>query len=173
MYSCNLAIKMTGTQITYYFLCHRKLWLFARNIDMEHTSDTVSMGKFISESTYEREKHEIHIANDEDDIVIDFYDGKNKVIHEVKKSNKMEETHIWQVKFYISVLMKNGIENVTGEIDYPKLRQKVKVELTNSDREELTKIRTDIKNIIEKEKPPDVINKPFCKQCAYFELCYI
>ena len=164
---------MTGTQIAYYFLCRRKLWLFVRNIDMEQTSDTVAMGKFISESTYEREKHEIHITDDEDDIVLDFYDGRTKIIHEVKKSDKMEDTHIWQVKFYIYVLEKKGVEGVTGEIDYPKLRQKVKVELTGKDKEELGKIREDIRRIVGLETPPEVIDKPFCKQCAYYELCYI
>jgi len=140
---------------------------------MEQTSDTVAMGKFISESTYERQNHEIHITDDEDDIVLDFYDGQRKVIHEVKKSDKMEETHIWQVKFYISVLEKNGIEGVTGEINYPKLRQIVKVELTAQDKVELSKIRMAIKNIIENERPPEVINKPFCKHCAYYDLCYV
>src|SRR3989337_3632377 len=136
---------MTGTQIHYYFLCHRKLWLFTNHIDMEQTSDTVAMGKFISESTYKREEHEIKI----DDIVLDFYDGKNKVIHEVKKSDKMEETHIWQVKYYISVLEEKGIEGVTGEIDYPKLRQMIKVELTDNDRTELIMINNNIKMILE------------------------
>ena len=160
---------MTGTQIHYYFLCHRKLWLFTNHIDMEQTSDTVAMGKFISESTYKREEHEIKI----DDIVLDFYDGKNKVIHEVKKSDKMEETHIWQVKYYISVLEEKGIEGVTGEIDYPKLRQMIKVELTDNDRTELIMINNNIKMILELELPPEVINKPFCKQCSYYELCYV
>lgn len=164
---------MTGTLIAYYFLCPRKLWLFSRNIDMEQTSDTVAMGKFISESTYEREKHEIHISDDEDDIVLDFYDAKTKTIHEVKKSDKMEETHIWQVKFYISVLEKMGVENVTGEIDYPKLKQKVKVVLSDDDRNKIKSIREEVKNIIELQNPPGVINKPFCKQCAYYELCYV
>ena len=160
---------MTGTQIHYYFLCHRKLWLFTNHIDMEQTSDTVAMGKFISESTYKREEHEIKI----DDIVLDFYDGKNKVIHKVKKSDKMEETHIWQVKYYISVLEEKGIEGVTGEIDYPKLRQMIKVELTDNDRTELIMINNNIKMILELELPPEVINKPFCKQCSYYELCYV
>lgn len=164
---------MTGTQIAYYFICHRKLWFFGRNIDMEQTSDTVALGKFISDSTYEREKHEIHITDDDDDVVLDFYDDKTKTIHEVKKSDKMEETHIWQVKFYISVLEKKGIEGVTAEIDYPKLRQKIKVELTEKDRDELKKIRSEIKSILYRETPPDVINKPFCKQCAYYDLCYV
>ncbi|MCK9425923.1 MAG: CRISPR-associated protein Cas4 [Ignavibacteriaceae bacterium] len=160
---------MTGTQIHYYFLCHRKLWLFTNHIDMEQTSDTVAMGKFISETTYAREDHEIKI----DDIVLDFYDKKNNVIHEVKKSDKMEETHIWQVKYYISVLEEKGIEGVTGEIDYPKLRQMIKVELTDNDREELIMIKRKIKTILEFELPPEVINKPFCKNCSYYELCYV
>lgn len=163
---------ITGTHINYFFHCHRHLWLFAHSINMEQTSDTVAMGKFISESTYERQKHEIHIADDEDDIVIDFYDGKNKIIHEVKKSDKMEETHIWQVKFYISVLEKNGIEGVTGEIDYPKLRQKISVQLSDNDRKKLAEIRNEIKNIIQQKIPPEVINRPFCKKCSYYELCY-
>jgi CRISPR-associated exonuclease Cas4 len=160
---------MTGTQINYYFICKRKLWLFANNIEQEQNSDIVSMGKFISETTYKREEHEIKI----DDIVLDFYDGKNKVIHEVKKSDKMEETHIWQVKYYISVLEKKGISGVTGEIDYPKLRQKFKVELTDNDRKELINISSSIKEVIKMKNPPEVINKPYCKKCSYYDLCYV
>lgn len=164
---------MTGTQIAYYFLCQRKLWFFTHNIDMEQTSDTVALGKFISDSTYAREKHEIQIADGEDHIVLDFYDAKTNLIHEVKKSDKMEEIHIWQVKFYIYVLEKKGIEGVTGEIDYPKLREKVKVVLTEKDKEEIEIIRAEIRGITERENPPDVINKTFCKQCAYYDLCYV
>ncbi|MDR3611559.1 MAG: CRISPR-associated protein Cas4 [Ignavibacteriaceae bacterium] len=160
---------MTGTQINYYFLCHRKLWLFTNKIDMEQNSDVVSMGKFISESTYKREDHEIKI----DDIVLDFYDGKTKIIHEVKKSDKMEELHLWQVKYYISVLEEKGIDGVTGEIDYPKLRQKIKVELTPNDKTELSRIKDDIQKIINLNTPPDIINKPFCKSCSYYDLCYV
>lgn len=164
---------LTGTYINYYFLCNRKLWLFANHIDMEQTSETVSMGKFISESTYERKKHEIHISTEDDNIVLDFFEPKSKVIHEVKKSDKMEETHIWQVKYYISVLEKNGISGVSGEIDYPKLKQKVKVELNDQDRSELNRIRAEIRRILDNDKAPETINKPFCKKCSYYELCYV
>ena len=160
---------MTGTQINYYFLCHRKLWLFTHKIDMEQNSDTVAMGKFISESTYKREDHEIQI----DDVVLDFYDEKTKIIHEVKKSDKMEELHLWQVKYYISVLEEKGITGVTGEIDYPKLREKIKVELSDADRNKLSEIKNDVERIIGLPIPPEVINKPLCKQCAYYDLCYV
>ncbi len=160
---------MTGTQIAYYFLCERKLWLFTHKIAMEHNSDIVAMGKFISDTTYGRKQHEIRI----DDIVLDNYDPKTKTIHEVKKSDKMEDTHIWQVKYYISVLKEKGIDGVKGIIDYPKLRQTVDVELTEKDEEELSMIRIKIKNILDVDKPPDVINKPFCKKCSYYDLCYV
>lgn len=160
---------MTGTQIAYYFLCERKLWLFTHKIDMEHHSDTVAIGKFISESTYQRKKKEIQIDN----IVLDNYDHKTKTIHEVKKSDKMEETHIWQLKYYISVLAEKGIEGVSGKIDYPKFRHTVDVVLTEEDRSELVKIKSEIKKILEKDKPPEVINKSFCKKCSYYDLCYV
>ena len=159
---------MTGTQIAYYFLCTRKLWLYVNKIEMEHTNENVEMGTFISESTYEREKHEIKIDN----IILDFYDSKTKTIHEVKKSNKMEETHIWQVKYYISVLEEKGIDNVKGKINYPKLRKTIDVILTNDDKCKLKEIKGNISKILEQEIPP-VINKKFCKECSYYELCYI
>ena len=136
---------------------------------MEQNSDTVAMGKFISDSTYKREEHEIQI----DDVVLDFYDEKTKIIHEVKKSDKMEELHFWQVKYYISVLEEKGITGVTGEIDYPKLREKVTVELKDADKERLNQIKGDIERIIALHVPPEVINKPFCKQCSYYDLCYV
>ena len=140
---------------------------------MEQNSESVTMGKLISEATYIREKHEIHIADDESDIVLDFYDGRNKIIHEVKKSDKMEETHMWQVKYYIYVLEKKGVLGVTGEIDYPKLRQKQKVELSEADKIKLEETRKDIENIISLKHLPGIINKPFCKKCSYYELCYV
>ena len=136
---------------------------------MEQNSDTVAMGRFISESTYERKKKEIQIDN----IVLDNYDHKTKTIHEVKKSDKMEETHIWQVKHYINVLEGKGLEGVKGKIDYPKLRQTTDVELTEVDRKELVKIESEIEQIIAEDIPPNVIDKAFCKKCSYYDLCYI
>jgi CRISPR-associated exonuclease Cas4 len=125
-------MHLTATHINYYFVCHRKLWLFANGINMEHTSDTVSEGKLIHETSYPQraDKYtEIEIGGSK----IDFYDAKNKVIHEVKKSDSIEDAHEWQVKYYIWLLLKNGIENATGIIEYPKLKHTSKVELSATD----------------------------------------
>ena len=43
---------VTGTHISYFLICHRKLWLFAHEIRMEQTSDLVSEGRLIQETTY-------------------------------------------------------------------------------------------------------------------------
>ncbi len=45
------SIRFTGTQINYYFLCRKKLWYFTKNIEMEHNSDAVYLGKLIHETS--------------------------------------------------------------------------------------------------------------------------
>jgi len=88
-----IGISITGTLISYYFLCHRKLWLFANGIRMEQNSDLVYEGKLIHESTY-LQRSEKYEEIEIDGIKIDYYDKKRKVIHEVKKSDKMEVAHV-------------------------------------------------------------------------------
>jgi len=163
---------MIGTYINYYFHCTRHLWLFSHNINMEHTSEDVAIGKLISDYSYSRQQHDIHISNLDSEAVIDFYDRKQKIIHEIKKTNKMEELHIWQVKYYLYVLKKNNVQGITGVIDYPKLRKLIKVKLTNDDEKEIEQVMKKIKTIIVSTTPPPVINKPYCKKCSYYEFCY-
>jgi len=96
-------MHITATHINYYHICYRKLWLFANGITMEHTSNIVADGKLLHETSYPQraEKYsEIEISGSK----IDFYDAKNKVIHETKRSDKVEEAHEWQVKYYILLL---------------------------------------------------------------------
>ena len=56
-------ITYTGTQINYYFVCHRKLWLFSKNISFEDENEYVQLGKLIDESSYKRNKKQIEIGN--------------------------------------------------------------------------------------------------------------
>lgn len=163
---------ITGTYINYYYHCQRHLWLLGRNITFEKTSEDVAIGKLISENTYERAKHEINIENNDHNIVIDFFDRKRKIIHEVKKSKKMEELHIWQVKYYLFVLEKIGITGVKGEIDYPKIKRKIDVELLEEDKKQIEDSICKINEILLSPSPPKVINKPYCKKCSYYEFCY-
>ncbi len=47
-----MVMQITATHINYYQICHRKVWLFANGIQMEHTSDTVYDGKLLHETSY-------------------------------------------------------------------------------------------------------------------------
>ena len=93
-------MNITGVMIYYYFICQRKLWYFANEINMEQNSELVSIGKTIDETSYKREKKSILIDNT---INIDFIkDGA--VLHEVKKTKAIEEAGIWQLKYYMYYL---------------------------------------------------------------------
>jgi len=165
-------MNLTATHINYYIVCKRKLWLFSNGINMEHTSDIVAEGKLIHETTYPQ-RPERYSELEIDGSVIDFYDAKNKVIHEIKKSDKIENAHEWQVKYYIWLLMKNGVDGATGIIEYPKLRETTKVELTGEDEICLEKMINEIEQIVTSETCPSRIDVKICKNCSYYEFCYV
>ncbi|MFC4872209.1 CRISPR-associated protein Cas4 [Negadavirga shengliensis] len=164
-------MRLTGTHIAYLHTCHRKLWLFAHGIQMEHTSDTVAEGKLIGETSYQdraRKYTELAI----DGIKIDFYDAKNKVIHEVKKSDKVEHAHIAQVKYYLYILKKNGIDGATAIIEYPRMKQRETVEWEEGDEESVLRWVSEAEAILANESCPPLEKKSICKKCSYYDFCY-
>lgn len=169
MKNTETSLIFTGTQVNYYFVCHRKLWLFSYGLDMEHTSDVVYMGKLISEESYQREKKELLIDGA---IKIDFL-GRDGVIHEVKKSDKVEQAHEYQLLYYLYYLKQKGIANVHGEINYPKLRKKLLVQLTDETEAKLKAVLKQMESIIHQPQSPPLLKISFCKKCSYFELCWV
>ncbi len=164
-------MQITGTHFNYYQVCQRKLWLFANGINMEHNSDLVYAGKLIHEESYPQ-RSERYEEIEIDGIKVDYYDAKRKVIHEIKKSDKVEQAHEWQLKYYIYVFERNGIEGVTGLLEYPKLRKTSEVLLSDIDRETIAEIETKIKEIIESDICPPMEKKGICRSCSYYEFCY-
>lgn len=164
-------MNITGTHIAYLHLCHRKLWLFANGLNMEHTSDLVAEGKLIGEHSYPQRAErwqELQIEG----IRIDHYDAGRGIVREVKKSNKKESAHIAQLKYYLFVLERNGILVRHGLLEYPKLRQTEEVWLTDDDRKSIPQWEARVREIISSEDCPRRIEKPICKKCAYFDFCY-
>ena len=162
---------ITGTHFNYYQVCKRKLWLFANGINMEETSDLVYEGKLIHEDSYPQRSSRYEEI-EEDGIKVDFYDAKNKVIHEIKKSNKVERAHEWQLKYYIYVFERNGITGVTGILEYPTLRKTEQIVLSDVDRNMIREMEADIQRVIEDDECPPLERKGICKNCSYFEFCY-
>lgn len=138
---------------------------------MEHTSDLVYEGKLLHESSYPQ-RSEKYTEVEIDGIKIDYFDAKNKVVHEVKKSDKVEIAHEWQVKYYIYILEKAGIEGVTGILEYPKLRKTDEVFFSNRDSEEIENFLIDIKSVITDGHCPERESLSICKNCSYYDFCY-
>ena len=174
-------MSINATLINLYHVCPREMWLHTNGINMEHTSDTVYDGKLLHETSYPQraEKYrEIDISAITDNGVtltgkIDFYDAKEKVIHEIKRSDKIEVAHEWQVKFYIWLLELNGISDARGIIEYPKLRETKEILLTETDRDYLKVVVANIIELQQSEICPPRLNSKICKSCSYYDLCYI
>ncbi|WP_378955883.1 CRISPR-associated protein Cas4 [Pelosinus sp. sgz500959] len=160
---------INGTMIYYYIVCKRKLWYFFHNIQMEQENENVKIGKILDEESYRREEKHITIDNV---ISIDYIKQKG-ILHEVKKSRKIEEAGIWQVKYYLYYLKQKGVTDIKAKIDYPLLRQTLDVELTLEDEVEIEHMLDGIKKVVS-EKIPNIPDKiKICKSCAYYDLCYI
>lgn len=160
--------KITGMMIYYYYVCPRKLWYFCHDIQMEQENENVAIGKVLDEMSYSREEKHINIDNV---INIDFLRSSG-ILHEVKKSKKIEEASIMQVKYYLYYLKQKGV-NLTAKIDYPLLKSSIDVELSEEDEEVIEKAIAKIKEIAAKEKPEALQKKKICGKCAYNDLCFI
>ncbi len=162
-------MQITGIMIYYYFVCKRKLWYFLNQINMEQNSELVSIGKILDETTYKKEKKGILIDNT---INIDFIEN-GAILHEVKKTKSIESASIWQIKYYMYYLREKGIENIQAEINYPLLRKTEQIILEEKDRKIFKTVTQEIEELQKSEKIPKKINSKICKNCAYFDLCYV
>ena len=102
--------KINGTQINYYFICKTKLWLFSHNIQLEHESENVKLGKLLHEDSFKREKDYLI-----DNLInVDFIKISDSIeIHEVKKTEKMDNSHEFQLLYYMFYLKnEKDIDNI-------------------------------------------------------------
>ena len=109
--------NITGMMIYYYIVCQKKLWYFIKEISMEQQNENVQLGKLLDENSHTREEKHLNIDN----VINIDYIKEEGVIYEIKKSKKIEEASIWQVKYYLYYLRKKGVNNIKAKIDYPLL----------------------------------------------------
>lgn len=165
-------MRITGKHINYYHICHRKLWLFDSGISFQQEHANVQDGSLLHETAYPQRAarfREIQIEG----IKIDFYDPHERVVHEIKRSDKMEPASIAQLQYYLLVLERHGVQGPTGILEYPKIRRTQTVVLTAADRVAIETWEAGVADITTREQCPPVINKSFCKQCAYYDFCYV
>ncbi|MEE0777062.1 MAG: CRISPR-associated protein Cas4 [Bacillota bacterium] len=159
---------ITGVIYSYYFLCQRKMWLFANEIQMEDQHENVAIGKLIDEATYPREEKHFMldgIAN------IDFL--KNDVVFEIKKSDAQLDMAINQVKYYIYLLRQKGLDISEGSINIPTKKITHSVIYEENDTIEIEHRLGEINRIISRPHPQKAIAMKACSHCAYYESCFI
>lgn len=160
--------QITGMMVYYYNVCKRKLWFFCNEINMEEENEDVKLGKLIDENSYCRKEKHINIDNT---INVDFLDDKG-ILNEIKKSNKIEEASIWQVKYYLYYLKQRGVET-SAKIEYPLLKQSIDIELSLEDENTMKSMLEAINEIVYSDAPLPKVESKICKKCAYYDLCYI
>ena len=162
-------MNVTGVMVQYYIACKRELWFFANQINMNYNNDDISIGRLIHEKSFSREKKNINLG----DIAFDFINtGDKNVIFEIKKSSKLEEPVRYQLYYYLWNAKKMGKE-MEGMLVYPEERKREKLTLTQEKEEEIEGIIEDIQIVISQPLPPQVVIKPYCKRCTYYELCMV
>ena len=161
--------NITGMMIYYYIVCQKKLWYFIKEISMEQQNENVQLGKLLDENSHTREEKHLNIDN----VINIDYIKEEGMIYEIKKSRKIEEASIWQVKYYLYYLRKKGVNNIKAKIDYPLLKQTKEILLEEEDIKRLEEIIDKIKEIADLPVPPEKLKKKICKACAYYDLCYI
>ncbi|MGH7799629.1 MAG: CRISPR-associated protein Cas4 [Thermodesulfobacteriota bacterium] len=162
-------LRVSGTLIGCYYICKREMWLMARNIVPDQDNSFIELGRFINESTYQRDKKQIHLEN----VVIDLtrLDDEKIVVGEIKKSSRAKESARMQLCYYLYVLRDYGIE-AEGELLFPKEKKKEKVILTDEIVKELESTIKEIRAIVSQELPPPAVKIRYCANCAYNEFCW-
>jgi len=162
---------ITGTEIAYLYICHRKLWLFRKWIRPENEHTNVQIGKFIQESTFLRHmnKKEVplgHIGR------VDWAELDKGVIHEMKKSKAPANAENAQTRYYIWWMRSKGIPIYECIIHYPKQKRTKKMIWDKEMGEHVEQDLAEVRKIIYLSKVPSVNEKTYCKSCAYEEFCF-
>ncbi len=161
--------RITGTEISYLYICKRKLWLFHHGIKPENENINVQIGKHIQETSFKREEKDIPIG---EVGVLDWAAFKHGVIHETKKGKTPGKGDVAQVRYYMWWLNDNGIRIKEAQIHYPKFRKTQTVAWSDDANTQALTDMDDCRLVLDQPKPPAIIKYPYCKSCAYFELCY-
>ncbi len=164
-------MNITGIMIQYYKACKRELWFFSNKINMNIEDENIKIGRIIHKESFSKEKKNLIIDNT---IAIDFKRGnKNLIVFEIKKSSKLMEPAKWQLYYYLYYLLKKKRIRAKGILVYPKEKKREEIILTKEIENNIEKIIKDIPRIISLPTPPKPIRKPYCKNCSYYELCWV
>jgi len=148
--------KITGNLINAYYVCKRKLWLYAHEIGPDRSHHLLEIGRLYDTDTYKRDKKQISMSGMKIDL-LKKRDGE-LLVGEVKA-------------YYLYRLKEQGIE-LEGELLVPKERKRERIKLDDALIKELETAIEDIEAIINSDKPPVAEKVKYCRNCAYNAFCW-
>lgn len=163
--------QIIGTHIWYLYICKRQVWFSIHQIAPFDDNPHLELGRFIHEHGYKQKTKKIRLENMEIDLIDRDSAQNTKLIGEIKKSSWNQKSALMQLAFYLNYLEQYGII-AEGELLVPKEKKRFPLKLTEELRAELQSAKERILEIAELEKPPETEWVPFCKNCAYRELCW-
>lgn len=162
-------INVSGTLVWYYYICPREVWLIGHQINPDEDDANVSLGRFIQDYSYPRERKELLVGHSKMDVFRVSEEGL--VVGEVKKSSKYRNSARMQLAFYLSELKQRGIKAM-GELRFPREKRKEEVVLDEQTERELDSVCREILRILYLPRPPEPKKISFCRKCAYAEFCW-
>lgn len=163
-------MKVNGTLINYYYHCKRQCYLHGNRLNLEDNSEQVKIGRALHDEKNNKENTEIALENIKLDKMTDEY------LTEMKKSDADVEAAKWQLLFYLKILKDKGIIRKGKREFVEKGKGNSKIlyfDLTEEEENKLQNTINEIEKLLDIPNIPEVLNKPKCKKCAYYEYCYI
>ncbi len=162
-------LHVSGTLVWYYYICPREVWLISHQITPDQDDANVSLGRFIQDYSYPRERKELTVGHNKMDVFK--IAGGELIIGEVKKTSKYRQSARMQLAFYLDELRQRGV-NARGELRFPREKQREEVILNEETEKELELTKREILRILYLPQPPHPVKIKFCKNCAYAEFCW-
>lgn len=157
---------VTGIMMRYYHTCHRELWFDSVGVEIDRSNDAIQWGTYVDETSYEGATQAVHYGPIAPDIL---EDGR---ILEVKPASSMEEASEMQLAYYLWYLKHVCSDEREGVLAYPTERKRETVVLTDTLEEAVEAAIRGIYDIVERDTPPELVEKSFCETCAYQEFCW-
>lgn len=165
------AVRVTGVAIQYAVACERELWFYLHGIETSNEDQNILIGRQIDNEYYKRLRRQVMIDGS---VKIDVVKkrGKEITVLETKKSRKLVEPGKWQLLYYLYVLEKHGV-SAEGYLAIPTERRRIRVALTESAKKRIEDLIKTVEKVARMPNPPPPVRKPYCKGCAYRELCWV
>ena len=162
-------VRLYGTLYRYVKVCDRQLWMQVRGISPDPENDYLLLGKLIHEEFFPNYSKEVWFYGTVMDVILE--DGGQILVMEVKRKMSLLESYVMQLAFYLYLLRYKGL-STEGILSFPLERRRLSISWSPELGKALREATLKIEEIALSPKIPPAIRKPWCKSCAYKDLCF-